>query len=112
MSDDKFIKPVHQVIRHLVSRQEQGGDFASAQIAVLNRKSRIVRNIAKPFSKTEDPLVLLGDPGTGKTMTLQQTALALASSESHRVFPIIPLYVRLGEFHVGGEWAPTTFWPT
>ena len=103
--DDPFVSPIHQVIRQIMG-QAQGGDAVSAQIAAVNRRSRVVRNILTTLLKTEDPLVLLGDPGTGKTMTLQQCAITLAESEVDRVFPIITLYVRLGEFHVDGRVGP------
>jgi Cdc6-like AAA superfamily ATPase len=99
---DLFIKPIHQIIRQLVGISH-GGDSASAQIAAMNRKSRIVRNILTELFRADEPLVLLGDPGTGKTMTLKQTVMALAARESRRVFPIIILYVRLGEFRVEGK---------
>jgi len=103
---DPFVKPIHQVIRQIIGLA-QGGDAASAQIAAVNRQSRVVRNILKTLQRTPDPLVLLGDPGTGKTMTLQQTAKSLAETESKRAFPTITLYVRLGEFHVEeGEVTP------
>jgi hypothetical protein len=104
-SSDPFVKPIHQVIRQIIGLA-QGGDAASAQIAAVNRQSRVVRNILKMLRRIPDPLVLLGDPGTGKTMTLQQTAKAMADAESKRVFPIITLYVRLGEFHVDGKLTP------
>ena len=102
---DPFVKPIHQVIRQLVGIAE-GGDSASAQIAAVNRKSRTVRNILAALLRADEPLVLLGDPGTGKTMTLKQTAMALARREARRVFPVATVYVRLGEFRVEGEVGP------
>jgi hypothetical protein len=97
-SVDPFVRPIHQVIRGLVGRSE-GGDSATAQIAAVNRRSRVIRNIVKTLLETDDPLVLLGDPGTGKSLTLQQATLALIASQSGRVFPVVPMFVRLGEFH-------------
>jgi hypothetical protein len=102
---DPFVLPVHQVIRHVLGREE-GGDSASAQIAAVNRRSRLVRNILRTLRNTVDPLVLLGDPGSGKSMTLQQAALELAASGFRRVFPTVVVYVRLGEFHVEGKVGP------
>lgn len=83
---DPFVRPIQHVIRQVLGRAE-GGDSASAQIAAVNRRSRQVRNIVHALARSEDPLVLLGDPGSGKTMTLQETVLALAAREARRVFP-------------------------
>lgn len=99
---DPFVRPIHQVIRQVLGRTE-GGDSASVQITVVNRKSRLVKDIVRTLLRSPDPLVLLGDPGSGKTMTLQETALALVAGEIRRVFPRVVLYVRLGEFHVNGK---------
>jgi len=106
---DPFVPPVQQVIRQVVGL-ERGGDSASAQIAAVNRTSHIIRNIIKTLLRSIEPLVLLGDPGTGKTMTLQQTAMVLFDSEIKRVFPIVTLYVRLGEFYVEGPVGPEEVW--
>ncbi|HEX6371139.1 MAG TPA: NACHT domain-containing protein [Longimicrobium sp.] len=103
--DDPFIAPIHQAILHIVGRA-RGGDRASAQIAMLNRGSRSVGNVLRLIRQTDEPLVLLGEPGSGKTVTLQKAALALATRESRRVFPTLPVYVRLGEFHVPGTPSP------
>jgi hypothetical protein len=106
---DPFIRPVHQVIRR-VSGLERGGDSASAVVAMLNRRSRIVRNLVRTLVSSRQPLILLGEPGTGKTMTLQQATLALTEREAARVFPTVPVFVRLGEFHVDGEVGPEDVW--
>ncbi len=89
--------PIPQVIRKVLD-VAQGGDAASPQIAAIHKASKRVRNVVRVVLAARLPLVLLGDPGTGKTMTLQQVALALARSEKQRVFPKVTLLVRLGEF--------------
>jgi len=106
---DPFVPPIQRVIRQIVGR-ENGGDSASAQIAAVNRRSRVIRDIIRTLLESSDPLVLLGDPGTGKTMTLQQAALRLFDSEIKRVFPVVTLYVRLGEFYVAGPVTPDHVW--
>ncbi|MBI3824188.1 MAG: TIR domain-containing protein [Planctomycetes bacterium] len=100
---DPFVAPIHQVILLLTGRIH-GGDSASAQIAAMDRTSRVVRNILSTIDRTDDPLILLGEPGSGKTMTLQAAAKALADQEKRRIFPRAVLYVRLGEFHVDGPY--------
>jgi hypothetical protein len=96
---DPFVAPVHQVLLELVGCS-QGGDSASAQITAVNRRSRVIRNLLRTLDRSTDPLVLLGEPGSGKTMTLQQAALTLARREIQRRSPRAVLYLRLGEFHV------------
>ncbi len=104
-SDDPFERPVQLLVRQVLGRSE-GGDSASAQIVALDRRSRPVRNLVKKLLGSSDPLVLLGDPGSGKTMTLQEAARELLESEVRRVFPTVVLFVRLGEFHVAGRVGP------
>lgn len=99
MPSGPFLLPVHQIIKSIAG-QALGGDSSSAQIAALSRKSKVVKNIINKLLHALDPLVLLGDPGTGKTMTLQETAHKLAGNELKRAFPNIVIYVRLGEFLV------------
>ena len=102
INKDPFVSPIHQVILQILG-QSRGGDSSSAQIAAVNRRSRVVRNILKRIDDSEDPLILMGDPGSGKTMTLQQSVITLSKKESRRIFPRVPIYVRLGEFHVEGK---------
>ena len=99
MDVDPFVSPIHQVILQILGKAH-GGDSISAQIAVATRKSRVVKNILRLLDYTHSPLILLGEPGSGKTMTLQQAAMLMAERESKCVFPVVPIYVRLGEFHV------------
>jgi hypothetical protein len=101
-SEDPFVRPIHQVIRGLVKTSE-GGDSATAQIAAVNRRSQVIRNLVRTLRKAHEPLILLGDPGTGKSLTLQQTTLALLEKEFGRVYPSAPIFVRLGGFHCEGK---------
>lgn len=100
--DDHFVRPIHQVIRLVLGRLK-GGDSATAELAIVNRQSRVVRNLMQTLRNATEPLILLGDPGTGKSMTLQRVACAMIEAESRRVFPTLTLYVPLGEFHVDGS---------
>ncbi len=105
LGEDPFLRPIHQVIRELVGRSE-GGDGANAQIAAVNRRTHVVRNLVERLRKSKKPLILLGDPGTGKTLTLQQTAMEMIAKELRRVYPTVTLYIRLGEFHCEGDVTP------
>ncbi|MCA8990466.1 MAG: TIR domain-containing protein [Planctomycetaceae bacterium] len=93
-----FLTPIHQLIKEVVGISE-GGDALSAQISAVSKKSRVVRNIVSRLSTAEEPLVLLGDPGSGKSLTLKQAAMLIAEKESCRIFPKVCIFVRLGEFH-------------
>ena len=104
--DDKsevpYVKPIHQTVRQIIGKSK-GGDSSSAQIAAINRRNKIVRNIHKTLMRSKEPFILLGDPGTGKTLTLQQVVLSLANNEIRHIFPKVIIYVRLGEFCQNGK---------
>jgi len=97
-----FLTPIQQLIKEIVG-VSHGGDAQNAQISALSKKSKFVRNLVSRLLKADEPLILLGDPGTGKSITLQQTALLIAEKESKRLFPNICVFIRLGEFRLSGE---------
>jgi hypothetical protein len=97
-----YIKTVRQVIR-IVLGQGISGYSATARLAALTRRSRIIRNIPRTLLSTRTPLILLGDPGTGKSMTLRETGKRIAERELKRVYPVIPIYIRLGDFAPEGD---------
>jgi hypothetical protein len=88
------IARIRQSVR-LVLGTREGGDLVTPQLATANRRSRLVRNIVSILARAKEPLVLLGDPGTGKTMTLHEVARACARRERYRVFPSCVVVVRL-----------------
>lgn len=92
-----IIKTARRAIR-LVLDASSGGDRATAQLAALSRRSRVIRDVPRRLGRTEEPLILLGDPGTGKSMTLREVAAGFADRELRRSLPIIPVFVRLSGF--------------
>jgi hypothetical protein len=76
----------------------QGGNQMTAQIAGASHRSRVVRNVSRMLATTQEPVVLLADAGSGKTRTLQQTALELAQRGRRQVRPMVPIFVHLGQF--------------
>ncbi|MCP4156655.1 MAG: SMEK domain-containing protein, partial [bacterium] len=98
-----FMSPIHQLIKEITGVSRGGGDAQSARISAAGKKSRVVRNIVKRLLEAKEPLILLGDPGTGKSITLQHAAVLFAGLESKRMYPTICLFIRLGEFRVPGH---------
>jgi hypothetical protein len=94
---DPFERRVHQVIRQVAGLAE-GGDSADARIAAVNRRSKAIRNIHRTLIDAKEPVVLLGEPGSGKTMTLQHVAVSLLDAEKRRAFPRLVVFLRLGEW--------------
>lgn len=98
----EFLTPIQQEIKEIVGIS-YGGDAQNAQISAISRKSKFVHNIVKRLLKADEPLILLGDPGTGKSITLQQATMLIARQESRRVFPKVCLFIRLGEFQLSPD---------
>jgi hypothetical protein len=90
-----FFSPIQQLIREIAGLSS-GGDAASAQISALSKRSRRVRDLIDRLLSSTEPLIVLGEPGSGKSMTLKQAGLALTVGNSKRVFPSLCVYVPLG----------------
>lgn len=104
-----FSTPIQQVIKEIAG-VSRGGDAQTAQISAISRKTKFVRNMVKRLMHASQPLILLGDPGTGKSLTLQQAAMLIAQRESKRVFPRICLFIRLGEFQIADDSGVESVW--
>jgi len=92
-----YVQQVKRIIR-LVSDTRSGGDLVNAQLAIVNRRSKIIRNVSRELMRAREPLVLLGDPGTGKSMTLREVAKDIALAQSSSRTPLVPVYLKLGGF--------------
>lgn len=92
-----FYTPIQQLIKEVVG-VSSGGDAASAQISALSKRSKRVRSLVKRLKHTEMPLIVLGDPGSGKTITLKQVAIELSLLNSRKVFPSLCVFVSLGSW--------------
>jgi Caspase domain/NACHT domain len=91
------IKQVRHVLR-LLSGISSGGDNATAQLAALNRPTRIVRDAVATLDAVREPLILLGDPGSGKSMTLREVGRQIALREIGRRSSRVVVYVPLGRY--------------
>jgi hypothetical protein len=85
---------IRQTIRLIVDPRE-GGDAATPQVTILNKRSRRIRNLVFELAHGSDPFVLLGDPGTGKSWTMREIARSLAIEHQKRVFPSIVIFIPL-----------------
>ena len=92
-----FIKRLRSQIRVLTELTE-GGDKATAQLSSLQRPSVIVRNAVRLLLRSDEPLILLGDPGSGKSMTIRAVGMELIKRERRRRLPRIVVYARLGTY--------------
>jgi hypothetical protein len=92
-----YVKQVKRIIR-LAADVRSRGDLVNAQLAIVDRRSKIVRNISDELLRVTEPLVLLGDPGSGKSMTLREVAKNIATREAKEPKPLLPVYVRLSSF--------------
>lgn len=95
--DNSFLLPIQQLIKEIAG-VSSGGDASSAQISALSKRSRNVRNMVRRLLHSERPMIVLGDPGSGKTLTLRQTAIEVASRNIKRVFPNVCVFISLGRW--------------
>jgi hypothetical protein len=88
-------------IRHLLrllTGLSEGGDQSSAQLASMHRRSKVVRDAVATLLRAERPVILLGEPGSGKSMTLREVARDLVRRRTAGPRPPVVVYVRLGAF--------------
>jgi hypothetical protein len=92
------VQRIRQVLR-LLAGTSRGGDQATAQLASLDRASRAVRSAVRVLLRTRQPLILLGDPGTGKSMTLREVGRRIVLRQRNRRYPRVPIYAQLGLYN-------------
>lgn len=105
---DPVLSPIQQSIREIVGITH--GDGMTAEMSAFSRRSRRVRNIVRRLLAARSPLVLLGEPGSGKSLTLQHTLRIIALQEMRKQFPVACILVRLGEFHPALPMQPEDVW--
>lgn len=88
-------------IRHLLkllSGVSHGGDQATAQLASLSRRSKVVRDAVATLVRARRPVILLGEPGSGKSMTLREVARETVHRRSRGPKPPVVVYARLAAY--------------
>jgi len=61
-------------------------------------KGKFTSNLVKTLLKAKTPVVVLGEPGAGKSVSLQKAMLSLAKQGTTQALPLLPIYLRLGTF--------------
>ena len=82
----------------MIAGKFHGGDAATADLAVADHRTSVVSNLLKLITTSPNPFILLGDPGSGKTVTMLQAALSSIEQQSKRALPSAVVFVRLSEF--------------
>jgi hypothetical protein len=89
-------------IRHLLrllSGISRGGDQSSAQLASLSRQSKVVRDAVATLIDSERPVILLGEPGSGKSMTLREVARETVLRSCRGPRPPVVVFARLAKYN-------------
>jgi hypothetical protein len=92
----KLVAPLYWVLKEMA--QGENLNFLTAHAALSRQDNKLTRNIVRTLLKSQQPLVLLGDPGSGKSVTLRQIGLKLADWMHHSRAPLIPIYLPLNTF--------------
>jgi predicted NACHT family NTPase len=92
----KLVAPLYWVLKEMARGENL--NFLTAHAALSRQDNKLTRNIVSTLLKSPEPLVLLGDPGSGKSVTLRQIGLKLADWMRRSRAPLIPIYLPLNTF--------------
>jgi hypothetical protein len=95
----------------LLRDEIEGGEQATAQLAAASRTAKLLNDVTAFLERTREPVVLLGDPGSGKSTTLREVGIRVAQrgirGGARGERPIIPVYVALGAYgHASDDDSP------
>jgi hypothetical protein len=92
----KLVAPLYWVLKEMARGENL--NFLTAHAALSRQDNKLTRNIVSTLLKSPEPLVLLGDPGSGKSVTLRQIGLKLAHWMQSSQAPLMPIYLPLNTF--------------
>jgi predicted NACHT family NTPase len=93
-----MLPPLYWVLTEMARGENL--NFLTAHTALSRKDNKRTRNIVYTLLKFREPRVLLGDPGSGKSVTLRQIGLKLAHWMHHSKAPLIPIYLPLNTFTI------------
>lgn len=105
----EMLQSIRRRVR-LLSDVYEGGSQATAHLASVNSDSRVVRDVARLLRREQRPFILLGDPGSGKSVTLRQVGLQITREGLRRAWPEVVIYVPLGSYHAARGDTPGEVW--
>ncbi len=82
-----IIKPRYRLFAAAAGPQQESPD-----------EGRITDDLVATLLKSKDPIVVLGEPGAGKSVSLSKVMLTLAREGLSQQAPKLPIYLRLGLF--------------
>ena len=94
---ESHVRHIRQQMR-LLSEPSRDGDASSAQVASVSQRNRPIRNAVRTLQGIAEPIVLLGDPGSGKSYALRRVAIELSRFEMKRPDPKLVVFVSLRNY--------------
>lgn len=79
---------------------------AEVEMQTKNGRKKLVTDLLKAIKNTDDRLILLlGEPGSGKSVSLRKLCLELSDEREVLKSQKIPVYINLKEWRVDREWS-------
>jgi hypothetical protein len=104
--DQGSMRQIRQQMR-MLTELAKGAEDVTAPLAALSPNSRLVRDVVRLLDKARQPLLLLGEPGGGKSTVLREVATRCAQEGLAWGTPPLPVYVVLGTYRsVGADRQP------
>lgn len=95
-----------QIHLRYVFRRAQAGDMLGRTPGEIvgGESARAVHDVTALLRDAKAPIVLLGEPGSGKSVTLRHLAQTLAERPVYvHALPLLPVYLHLGRWRRGGD---------
>ena len=84
-------------VRKITGKVRSGGGECANELA-LKYDTQIVKNAVRELRKGRWPVVLLGEPGSGKSVTIRQVGIDYVNRQIAAKRPKVPVYIPLGYY--------------